>query len=190
MKKKIFIIASILIYASLAIYGTYAFNTVEEVTHNIITTSGVAITVEEWQLVDGNRVPYPEEPITIMPGLTVSKIFTVRNLDEDAYLRCHYDCKIFDPDGNEIVLTPAELWTVVSITPNTEAWTYLDGRYYYNKALVKNEVTEPLFTEVTFPEESLDNRFQGAKLIITVYASAVQAKNNGDIPTAAAGWAE
>ncbi|MBR4411288.1 MAG: SipW-dependent-type signal peptide-containing protein, partial [Firmicutes bacterium] len=88
MKKKIFAVMMVLICLAIAATGTLAYFTSEETAHNIITTGAVDIDLEEWQDLDGdgqNYTPYPPEnqPINVMPGVTVSKIATIKSLEAD-----------------------------------------------------------------------------------------------------------
>lgn len=57
-------------------------------------------------------------------------------------------------------------------------WTYLDGYYYYNRALAPGETTVPLFTTVTFAPE-MGNEYQNSTAYVEVKVGAVQADNNG-----------
>ena len=197
MKKKILVLAALICGLAIISYGTYAFYQYSDTAHNIITTNGITVKVEEW-MDDGNGelVEFPKDSIVIMPGATVSKIVTVRNIDADAFLRCRYECYVVDKNGDKMELTPEQIREIMIIDENPISEEYPEGAYtklddgwfYYNTALKKNEVTAPLFTKVYFPPEVLTNEFQNAKLIIDIEVGAVQVTNNADSVFDAEGW--
>ena len=191
LKKKIFALSIIAIYLALATWiGTYAYYTVESTAHNIITTDGIAIEIEEWQQTDDGLEPYPDEYIEFMPGVTVSKIVTVRNIERDAYLRVKYDFTVIDKKGKVMNLDRETLDKAISIAVNEEYWTRDGEWWYYDGKLTADEVTQPFFTEVYFPPEYVKNEYQSSQLSIKITACAVQADNNGDNVFEAAGWPE
>ena len=51
----------------------------------MITSGAVDIEIEEWQ--DEIGKPYPDDPIEVMPGVTVSKIATIKNLEAKLFLQ-------------------------------------------------------------------------------------------------------
>ena len=182
MKKKLLVVSLIVICFTLIAGSTLAYFTAEDTAHNVFTSGGVDITVEEWQEVDGDMVPYPEdEPIEIMPGDVVSKIPTVKSTDEDVYVRVALDIVVKDAEGNVMQLSDAEIAEIISLDLNTFNWVEkdpADGYYYYNETVGGGAATEPLFSEVTFAT-TMDNVFQHCTVEIDVLAEAVQAKNNG-----------
>ena len=190
MKRKIFALAVIVIYVSLVAWGTYAYYTVENIAHNIITSGGVDIAIEEWQQTDEGLAEYPNEPIYILPGKTVSKIVKFKGLDEPAWLRVRYDYKVTSASGEDITDSREVLDEIILIKGNTEKFTYRDGWWYYNEPLDNGEITDPIFEQVSFSAEKLGNKYEGATLTITVTASAVQVANNGDSALECGGWSE
>ena len=188
LKKKILAFAVILSFVSIVAYGTQAFYVFESTAHNVITTGGLKLEIVEWQDIDGKIEPYPNEPITIMPGATVSKIVTVENHRADAYLRCRYECSVVDANGDPIELDSDTLKELIVITENHTDWTKSGDWFYYNSPLTKGDATQPLITKVYFPAENMTNEYQGAKLTVTIFASAVQVKHNGDSALNASGW--
>ena len=68
-------------------------------------------------------------------------------------------------------------------------WQSSNGYYYYNQELSKNQITAPLFTTVTIPD-NLSDQYQGATFSLDVYAEAVQVANNGSNVMEAKGWPE
>lgn len=180
MKKKLLVISLIAICISIIASGTIAFFTADDTAKNVFTSGGVSVEVEEWQVDDaGNKTPYPEnQAIEIMPGDVVSKMPTVKSLEEDVWVRVALAYTVKDADGNDMQLTADEIAAIISLDINTAEWTLKDGYYYYSAAVGGGAVTDELFSNVTFAT-SMDNKFQHCTVEIDVNAEAVQAKNNG-----------
>ncbi len=191
MKKRLAVIAVILICFSIIGTGTYAWFATRGVARNVITTGAIKISVMEEQLVDGTVIDYPGAPIPVMPATTVSKIVSVRNEEEDAYIRMTYAVRVLDAEGNEMQSGEDPLGNIVFISPNSDEWTEKDGWWYYNRALAAGESTTPLFEEVRFSGTGMDNSYQNSTIIVMVHAQSVQVANNpapgGDV-TAVHGW--
>lgn len=184
MKKKIMVIATIAIWASLATYGTLAYFTYEDMTTNVITTGDIKIDLEEWtESEDGTLVPF-EDMDDVMPGMEVSKIVQVKNTGgQDAWIRVSVEKSIIlaeDIEG-EVDLS------LVTYDLNTEFWSESGGYYYYNSVLKSGETTEPLFTTVTF-SRYMSNMYQHSKAVIDVTVQATQRIHNGESVFEAAGW--
>ena len=62
-----------------------------------------------------------------------------------------------------------------------------DGYCYYSRPLKPGQVTEPVFTKVTF-NAAMGNEYQNATATVDVAAQAVQTANNGSTVTDAQGW--
>lgn len=181
MKRKILILSVLAICIATLAAGTLAYFTSEGKAHNVITTGGVEITVQEWADKD-KQTPF-EDLEGIMPGMTVTKIAEIKNTGaSDAWIR---------------VLITKNIQLAGYGTPNTDLlelnlnltdWALgEDGYLYYNKALKPGEVTEPIFTAVTFKPD-MGNEYQNATATVDVSAQAVQTANNGDTVMAAKGW--
>ena len=99
MKKRIFAIAVIIICLSILGSATLAYFTDQAVARNVITSGGVAISIEEWQETSEGRVPYPTQPILVMPATDVSKIVTVRNHDARSFIRVQLKLLLTDSTG-------------------------------------------------------------------------------------------
>lgn len=191
MKKKIAAVAVILSLVSIAAMGTMAYFTDSAVAHNVITSGNIDIDVKEWKdtgKVDENNNPIWEEyedGILAMPGQSVSKIVTVENNDEPAYIRAKFEVvayKLVDKEQSPIDIEGG----VITIDTN-EAWAKgTDGWYYYSAPVEKGGVTAPLFSEVQFSGPNMGNEYQGATVEINISAEAVQAAN---APTAGGGLA-
>ena len=189
MKKRIFSLAVVIICLAILASGTLAYFTSEDQVHNVITTDAVNIEIEEWQDEIGN--PYPDDPIDVMPGVTVSKIATIKNIEADAYIRAKFDVVIIREDKTVMELSPEELASIISLTMNGEDWLRKDGDsewWYYADAVAMGESTEAFFTEVVFDGPNMTNEYQNCTVKITVTAQAGQKANNGDSALEAAGW--
>lgn len=193
MKTKAKII-SVLLAALLLCAGigtTLAYFTDSEQIHNVITTGGIDLTIIEQQEVDGKLVPYPDEPIEVLPGVSVSKVVTFKNHESPAYVRAKYSITFFDKDGNEMELTDERKAELISVFVDTENWIATEeGWFCYHKALDADETTLPFFEKAKFADFKMGNDFQESTVIISISAQAVQAENNADSPADAFGWPE
>lgn len=184
MKKRLVIVALLVIGIAILSAGTIAYFTSEDTAHNVITSGGVKIALEEWADEDCT-VPYPDEPVEVMPGTSVTKIVTVKNQDADAWVRARFDVIIRNKDGQEV--KPENHEDAVQILCSTK-WTQDGDWYYYGDALGADEITDPLFSEVVFDGASMTNDYQNCTVEVIVYAQAVQVANNGESALTAAGW--
>ena len=181
MKKKLLILSLAAICLAITAIGTLAYFTSEGTAHNVITTGGVEIAVQEWADED-KQTPF-EDLEGIMPGMTVTKIAEIKNTGaSDAWVRVKVEKNIkLQGEG-----TPDT--ALVELNLNLTDWTLgEDGYLYYNKVLKPGEVTEPLFTAVTF-NVTMGNEYQNATATVDVVAQAVQTANNGDTVMDAKGW--
>ena len=180
MKRKLLILSVLAICIATLAAGTLAYFTSEGKAHNVITTGGVEITVQEWA--DENKQTPFEDLEGIMPGMTVTKIAEIKNTGaSDAWIRVLITKNIkLQGEG-----TPDT--GLVELTLNTADWTEKDGYYYYSKPLKPGEVTAPIFTAVTFKPD-MGNEYQNATATVDVSAQAVQTANNGDTVMDAKGW--
>lgn len=192
MKRKIMFFALVTICVAILTVGTAAFFTAEDQVHNVITTDGVDIAIEEWKQTADGMQPYPQdEPIKLMPGVTVSKIATVKSLEADAWIRAKFEVVITDAQGKVMDLSPETLASIITVPMNEDEWTRKDGDsewWYYHEAVAEGESTEPLFSEVIFDGPNMTNEYQNCTVELTVIAKAVQSANNGDSATEASGW--
>lgn len=189
MKKKILLLAVLAICVATLASGTLAYFTFEDQAHNVITTDAVDIQIEEWQDEVGN--PYPDEPINVMPGVTVSKIATVKNIEAEAYIRARFEIVITRADGSVMEQTPEALTDIIALTMNGEDWLRKedDGEWWYYAAPVAaGASTEAFFTEVVFDGSNMTNEYQNCTVDVVVTAQAVQTANNGSSAMEAVGW--
>lgn len=181
MKRKLLILSVLAICIATLAAGTLAYFTSEGKAHNVLTTGGVEIAVQEWA--DEEKTKPFEDLTGIMPGMTVTKIAEIKNTGaSDAWVRVKVEKNIkLQGEG-----TPDT--ALVELNLNLTDWTLgEDGYLYYNKVLKPGEVTEPLFTAVTF-NVTMGNEYQNATATVDVAAHAVQTANNGDTVMDAKGW--
>ena len=180
MKRKLLILSVLVICVATLAAGTLAYFTSEGTAHNVITTGGVDITLQEWAD-EGKKTPF-EDLTGIMPGTTVTKIAEIKNTGaSEAWVRVKVEKNIQLKGEGEV--NP----DLVELALDTANWTEKDGYYYYNKALKPGEVTAPIFSAVTF-NASMGNEYQNATATVDVYAQAVQTANNGATALEAQGW--
>ena len=180
MKRKLLILSVLAICIATLAAGTLAYFTSEGKAHNVITTGGVKIAVQEWA--DENKQTPFEDLEGIMPGMTVTKIAEIKNTGaSDAWVRVKVEKNIqLQGEGKPDT-------GLVELTLNTADWTEKDGYYYYTKVLKPGEVTAPIFTAVTFKPD-MGNEYQNATATVDVTAQAVQTANNGATVMDAQGW--
>lgn len=188
LKKRLLVLAAIVACLAILGLGSAAYFSTRATAHNVITTGEIAIAVVEQQRDGGQLLPYPDQPIAIMPGTTVSKIVSVRSDEAPAYIRMKYTVSACDEHGD---LIPGSLDGIVSIDAGSANWVEKDGWWYYTRTLDAGQTTEPLFESVSFSGTGMGNAYQNATLTIFIHAQAVQAANNpapdGDV-TAVSGW--
>ena len=191
MKKKLIAAALLVIGIAILSAGTIAYFTSATTAHNVITSGGVDIVLEEWSDEDCTT-PYPtDEAVPVMPGQTITKIVTVRNTDADAYVRAQFHITVYNAEGEKIApeaLPNLDKAVVIECGADWEKGT--DGWYYYADALPVGEVTPALFSEVVFDGPNMTNEYQNCTVTVDVIAQAVQAANNGDSVQEAQGWPE
>ena len=180
MKKKLLILSLAAICLAITAIGTLAYFTSEGTAHNVITTGGVDIAVQEWA--DEEKTKPFEDLTGVMPNTTVTKIAEIKNTGaSDAWVRVKVEKAIkLTGDGIPDV-------SMVQLDVNTTDWTEKDGYYYYTKVLKPGEVTAPIFTAVTFKPD-MGNEYQNATATVDVTAQAVQTANNGATVMDAQGW--
>lgn len=179
-KAKLFTIAILAITVATLASTTLAYFNAENTAHNVITTSGVDIEIQEWA--DEDKTEPFDDLSGVMPGATETKIAEVKNTGgAPAWIRVKIEKNIVLKGNGEANLD------LVKLDIDTENWTEKDGWYYYNEKVPAGAVTEPIFTTVTF-DTTMGNEYQNSKATVTVYAQAVQSDNNGDTVADAQGW--
>lgn len=181
MKRKILILSVLAICIATLAAGTLAYYNAETTAHNVITTGGVEIAVQEWA--DEDKTQPFEDLMGVMPDATVTKIAEVKNTGaSDAWIRVRVDKAIKLAGAGEVDLDMVEV--IVDRTYWTDG---NDGYYYYHSALKPGETTAPIFSEVTF-NAYMGNEYQNATATVDVVAQAVQMANNGKTAMEAVGW--
>ena len=185
MKKKVLSLSLVMVLLAIGIVGgTSAYFTYSEVTRNVITTGGVALTIREWMdesKEEGDE--FPKEGMRIMPGAEITKIVEIENTGlSDAYVRVKVQT-IVDMESSDAI----DHSSFISMDLNDKEWTLKDGYYYYNKSLSSGEITVPLFTTVTFSKD-MGNVYQNSTINIDILAHGVQAEYNGESSLEAKGW--
>ena len=189
MKKRILTVAAIIVCLALLGAGTLAYFTDEATAHNVITSNGIDIEIAEYHLSEKDELePYPSEPIAVMPGVSVSKIVQVDNLDATAWIRANVTIVVKDAEGVPMNLSADTLASIIALDYNTEAWTAKDGWFYHNEPVAKGDSTESLFETVKFSGPNMTNEYQNCTVEIIVDAQATQHANNGATALEAAGW--
>lgn len=172
-------------------------------THNVITTGGIDIELNAFGYrIDDETdtrilVSNPAEEVAILPGVTVSRAVTVKNLDEPAYIRVRFVLKFMD--GSQKELPAEEVAKLFSVTPgamvvsNSNVWARnpndaADPWFYFNgnidngeNGVVPNGTTiGALEVDVTCSPD-MGNEYNGAGYTarLSIEAQAVQYVNQG-----------
>ena len=185
-KKKVFMLALVVICLAILACGTAAYFTDDVRTRNVITTGDVEIDLLEWADAD-ETVPFPENGVSgVMPGMSVTKIVRVKNTGTAAaFVRVKAE-KAVRLAQDVVGQTNPDL---ITLNIDREHWTEQDGWFYYCEAVAPGTQTAPLFTAVSFAGLEMGNLYQNATATVEVFAQAVQVKNNpGNTALTAQGW--
>jgi len=154
----------------------------------VITLTGANLSGE---LIESTVSAVGEEPVLgptsvrILPGATVQKSVAVKNTGGmEMYLRLTVEKEFQLSEQNEGKPTDP---TLVGIEINTAHWEERNGFYYYKTPLLRGEMTEPLFTEVTFSSQ-MDNTYTNSAITFHIKAYATQVAGNGASVFEAQGW--
>lgn len=186
MKRKLLIVSVVAICIAILAAGSLAYFTAEGKAHNVITTGGVEIALEEWADED-MTIPYSKESVGVMPGTKVTKIVQVKNTGaSDAWVRVKVEKNI--RLGTEIPGLDNPQEELVALEINTLDWELdTDGFYRYKSVLKPGETTNPILRSVEF-KSAMDNVYQNARISVDISAQAVQTANNGPTVKDAQGW--
>lgn len=181
MKRKLLILSVLVICAATLAAGTLAYYNAEDTAHNVITTGGVKIAIQEWA--DAQKQTSFENLTGVLPGASVTKIAEVKNTGaSEAWIRVKVVKTI------QLAGTGTADPAMIELDLNTADWTLAeDGYLYCNKAVKPGECTAPIFTTVSFRGE-MGNEYQNASVQVDVLAQGVQTANNGSSAQAASGW--
>ena len=123
----------------------------------------VDISLSEYQIQNNKEVSYPNKPITIVPGMVISKIPRIHNNGADCYVRAKISFKNTD-EIDESDLTINKNWKQAD-----------DGYWYYTKVLPAEEDVD-LFSTVNIPSDFSEDD-ANTKIRLTIEVDAIQAKN-------------
>lgn len=193
MKKRIMMMAIVVICLAATTTGTLAYFTAEGTARNVIATGNISIEIiEKTKDNSGTLVDFPKEGISgLMPGASASKIVQVQNTgDAEAWIRVKIESAIKGKDGAELPLTIGKDKEPVMNYHILEGWKDGgDGYYYYEKPVAAGAFTGILLEEVYFSPK-VDNTYQSCTANIIISAQAVQTANNGTNVLEARGWAQ
>lgn len=189
-KRKILYVAVVAICLSILTGSTLAYFTTTDTAHNVITSGDIDIEVVQQELQGGVLQPIASAQLRMMPSTSVSRVVSVTNKAERAWVRMSYSLTVYDGEEQPLPLSQEELRKVVLISPDAEQWTLQDGWWYYNHDLKTGESTTPLFESVTFSGVHMDDVYQGCTVELTVTAQAVQYAHNGIRGQEITGWPE
>ena len=97
MKRKILILSVLVICVAILAAGSLAYFTADTTAHNVITTGGVNITLNEWANEDRTE-PF-EDRTGVMPGAEVTKIVEVENTGSgSAWVRVQLTLEVYDEE--------------------------------------------------------------------------------------------
>lgn len=181
-KQKALLLAAVIVVIALFSNSTLAYYTVTGVATNVVTSGEIRLQIQE--LTEDGK-PFPQEGVIVIPGDTVGKEVSVRNIcSHPFWLRVE-----LVKGSTQEELAAEEALQIVDI--NDRDWTRQGDYYYYNEILYPNEITEPLFTQVHISGPHVDQHDIGATLTLTVKAYAVQSENNpAQHPWEVSGWPE
>lgn len=184
--KKIFISALVVIVLTVMIFNTNAYFFDSFTSDGNRLQAGVLdIQLREMRVnaSSGEREPYVG-PISVMPGICVSKIVTAYNAGSvPAYVRISVAQRFELTDSAAGTAEP----DLISWEIDTAKWEERNGYYYYLTPLAPGAETEPLFTQIVFPDR-MGNLYEGSLAYVKVTMDAVQSSENGEDVFHASGW--
>jgi len=190
MKKKLLYIAAIIICLSIITGGTFAYFTVDDTAHNVITTNTVKIDVLCHSEENGVISVANNDSIRLMPATKVSRVVAAQSIETAAWVRLKYEFEIYDSNENQMDISEEELKKVIIIKPDETNWILKDGWWHYNAMVKDGEKTTPLFETIEFSGPGMGNEYQNGKVKLIIHGQAVQYANNGETVMEAAGWPE
>ena len=189
MKNKLLVLGAMVCLIAILAAGTLAYFTTNAVTHNVITSGEIDISIVE-KVPDGTP-RYDEEGKLlgytiedIMPDKTVTKDVKIHNdTIEPAWIRVKLIHTIKNKAGDTLHNTVNGVEMVQYNVPeaNASKWVKDGDWYYYTEPLAGGADTASLIETVYFAAE-MNNDYQECTIELSVEAEAVQSKNN-PIPT-------
>ena len=186
-RRKLLVLAlAVCLTAILAIGGTLAYFTDQDSAINTFTM-GEGVSIDLFEHDDDGKEVDARTYGGVLPGVTYAKDPTVRNDGAtDAWIRVNVTLTNYDIFRAAAALhgvTDLSVifgghdegkWTRASITEDAAADS-ISYSYYYNAAIAPEELTAPLFTDVTIPESFTGGDLEGlTSFEIRVTADAIQ----------------
>ena len=181
MKNKLLVLGAMVCLIAILAAGTLAYFTTNAVTHNVITSGEIDISIVEKGPV--GSTPLPDGGFSIsgaMPDSKIQKEVAVKNETiESAWVCVKLTYSIVGKDGAEMKNTVGETALIDYVHPENFAdnWVQDGDFYYYKKPLAGNQTTTLLIEEVAIAPE-MNNPYQECTVTVNVKAYAVQSKNN------------
>lgn len=167
-KKKLAVIAVIVIVLTLFAQGTVAYFSHVGTATNVVTSGDIQFLIHE--TTEGGGL-FPSRGVVVFPGDVVEKEVTVESdCGHPFYLRIKLNYAVDDE-----TLTAADCFLPKI---NTDDWEYHEGWYYYKDIVKPNKTTSELFSHVTIVGDKVDNSYIGKVLTLEVVAQAVQSEHN------------
>jgi alternate signal-mediated exported protein len=189
MKKSVLLtLGSLVMVALLSIGGTMAWFTNSDQISNVFETGSIGVEIKENQSDGDQWVTEGLDFENFLPGDDVTKRAKFENTGlSDGYLRVKVTpAWLKTVDGIETVDQSLDATKAVINYINTTDWKQIGDYYYYLHLLNDGQETSELFNQVSFEkaagitgdalftEANTDNKYQGAKLKITIDAQMVQ----------------
>lgn len=181
MKKKLVLsVAAVAMVGTLAVGGTLAWFTDTETATNVVTTGKVDIVLNEDGGKDGVVTEEGLSYNDVMPGDTFQKTVTIKNVENDAYVRAKIIVSGTDTilgtfgdesKDNDIAFGGLENLEWVKSDEGYTATVYRDG------TMTKNDDSWTVFENITIPGKAWDNAFTNEEFTIKVVAEAIQSSN-------------
>lgn len=129
---------------------------------NHFTTGVVDIELEEYEIQDGQEVPY-ENPKEVMPGTTISKIPRITNDGNDCYVRAEITFENMEDLNDSNLFGFSSQWEKI-------------GDYYYYKDILEHGESVDLFEGLEVPT-SFSQEHEEEEFSIRIDVDAIQSQN-------------
>jgi len=181
IKAKFAVIAFVAIVLTFLTQGTLAYYSTVGKATNVVTSGNIQFIIHEKT---DSGTEFPREGVYIVPGDIVSKQVSIESdCEHPFYLRVKI---VYGVNSQEL---SAEDCFKLDI--DEANWRYHDGWYYYTGIVNPGETTPNVFSHVEIVGDTVDSRYLGKTLTLSVIAHAVQSENNpitdGNTYTAS-GW--
>ena len=184
MKKKLVLsVAAAAMVGTLAVGGTLAWFTDTETATNVVTTGKVDIVLNEDGGKDGVVTEEGLSYNDVMPGDTFQKTVTIKNVENDAYVRAKIivsgtdtviDTFLNDNEEDDIVFGGLKLGKADWVESGKNELT---ATVYYDDIMIRESDPWTVFKDITVPGRAWDNAFTNEEFTIKVVAEAIQSSN-------------